>query len=153
MFVGTKDFPRSLQLDNYSCGARSVYSILNHFGRNQTYSWVKEKTQLTSDGCNVADLVAALRGGGLRVGYRGGYMSFKELVKIFKKGGVALIHVDGDHFIVAHGYDGKRVWVADPSFFRCPTASLPSRKFRRRWCNWGLAVFPPRSGATLRRAA
>jgi hypothetical protein len=32
MFIGTRSFPRSLQLDDYSCGSRAVYSVMRHFG-------------------------------------------------------------------------------------------------------------------------
>jgi ABC-type bacteriocin/lantibiotic exporter with double-glycine peptidase domain len=151
-FIGTKDFPRSIQLDNYSCGARSVYVLLEHFDRPRTYAWVKKATRLTSDGVYVKYLISSLRSQGIRVGYRGETMSFGQLKDTLQKGGVVLAHVDSDHFIVVHGYDGKRVWIADPSAFRCIGRTETKKTFRWRWGNWGLAIFPPKNPLVQRAA-
>ena len=143
MFVGTCDFPRYLQMDQYSCGARSVYAICRHWGVSKSYGDVKEELGCTEDGVNVQPMVQFLRAQGFRVGYRP-TMYMKDLKKTFEKGGVALIHVDGDHFVVVHGMSNKYIAIADPSFYRCPTRTISKKKFRRRWGYWGLAVFPPR---------
>ena len=49
MFVGTRDFRRSLQLDNFSCGARSVYAVLQHFDAAMPYAQVIRKLKTHPD--------------------------------------------------------------------------------------------------------
>lgn len=149
MFIGTKSFPRSLQLDDYSCGSRSVYAVTRHFGVLRSHRVLKEELSTNPDtGTAVRQMVRVLRRHGLRVGYRPN-LSWYELVKALKVGAVVIVHLDGDHLGTVFGADDRHVHVADPSFVRCFGRKQARRKFLRRWSRWGLVV--RRSGSTAPR--
>lgn len=153
--IGTKHFTRSLQLDDYSCGARSVYMILRHMGIYRPYTLVKHQLGTEPEhGTCVEPMVRMFRKHGLRVGYRP-QMTMKDLRYAFERSAVALIHLDGDHIGVVHGMDEAWVYIADPSFTRCPGRRISIKKFRKRWTNWGMIVYPPKSvaPAELRQVA
>jgi hypothetical protein len=45
-----KGIQRSLQLDNYSCGVQSVYSILKYYGKTKSIKKVGEGPGMTKNG-------------------------------------------------------------------------------------------------------
>lgn len=140
MFIGTRSFPRSLQLDDYTCGSRAVYSVMRHFGVTRPYWLLKSQLGTTPDkGTTVSSMMSVLRRSGLRVGYRPN-LGWRELVQALKLGAVAVVHLDGDHIGVAHGVDDKYVHLADPSIIRCPGRRQTRERFLARWTRWGLLV-------------
>jgi ABC-type bacteriocin/lantibiotic exporter with double-glycine peptidase domain len=145
MFIGIKTFPLSLQRDTYSCGSRAVYSVLFHFGIHRPHRLVKSQlaTNPTS-GTAVRQMIRVLRGCGLKVGYRP-YLSWRELAQSLRKGAVALVHLDGDHFAVAHGLDSTHVHLADPSIIRCAGRRQTRQRFLARWSRWGLLIWALRN--------
>ena len=146
MFVGTLDVERSFQLDNYSCGARSVYMITRFFGIDHSYAAVKAGVGCTTEGTNVRPMIDFFREVGLRVRPMPD-MGLRDMRKVFEQGGLVLAHVDGDHFIVVNGLSNKTVYLADPSPVRTFGRSIPKKKFQKRWGYWGIAVFPPKRAA------
>ena len=97
-------------------------------------------------------MIRLLRGRGFRVGYRP-EMSWRELVGALRAGGVAILHVDGDHFIVVHGVDGDEcVRLADPSLLRCLRRRTTRMRFLARWSRWGLLVSGSLAGSNRRLA-
>ena len=49
---------RSIQLDNYSCGAQCVYMILNYFNRDKTLNEIKESLNTTeTDGTDTKQIL------------------------------------------------------------------------------------------------
>jgi ABC-type bacteriocin/lantibiotic exporter with double-glycine peptidase domain len=140
--IGTTNFKRSLQRDSYSCGARSVFMILQHFGSTLKYSEVKEALGTDEEGTKVKAMIKCLRAHGLRVGHRPD-MSFKKLQKALANNAIVLVHLDGDHFGVVHGMSERRVYLADPSIARCVNGSIYTRGFKKRWTDWGLVVTKP----------
>lgn len=149
MFVGTKSFPRSLQLDDYSCGSRAVYSVMRHFSVTRPHWLLKSQLGTKPDtGTTVHQMIRVLRRHGLRVGYRPN-LGWRELVQALRVEAVVIVHLDGEHLAVAHALDHRKVWLADPSLLRCPGRTQTRRKFLSRWTRWGLVV--RRSGATAPR--
>lgn len=143
MFHGTRDFKRSIQLDDYSCGSRSAYMILRHFGHRMPHAWVKYVLGTNEkSGTNKKPLRALFRRKGLSARIQRD-MGFKDLRKALGRGAVVLVDVDGDHYAVVHGVGDKYVHIADPSFIRCPKRRLSHKRFRKRWQGWGLVVAPP----------
>lgn len=150
MFIGTKSFTRSLQLDNFSCGARSIYSVLRHFGVHRPYGVLKaDLGTRPASGTAVHAMIRVLRVNGLRVGYRPRW-SWRSLMKALSVHAVVIVHLDGDHLGVVHGADDQRIYLADPSIIRCPGRSQPRQKFLSRWTRWGLVVRRS-TGAASRR--
>jgi len=132
---------RSIQLDDYSCGVHSVSMVTRYFGDKTPFRKLKEELGCTENGTCVHPMIKALRRRGLRVqhNYR---MRFRELQVALKKNRLLIVHLDGDHLGVAHGYDDKYVYLADPSIVRLLGGRMTHQAFRERWTNWGLVVWP-----------
>ena len=139
--IGVRVFPRSLQRDSFSCGTRSVFVVLQYFNRQLPYEEVFLKLKTDHNGTNVKPILNLFRKLGLKTGRRS-HMTFKQLRKVLKYGGVAILDVDGDHFIVCHGVDlkEKRVYVADPAITRTFGSSISIKKLKKRWDRSGIVV-------------
>jgi ABC-type bacteriocin/lantibiotic exporter with double-glycine peptidase domain len=136
MLAGATHFRRSLQLDFYSCGARSVFAVLRHFDRALPYPAVKKRLGTSwSHGTSVLPMVKLMRARGLRVGHRP-LMSWRELIRALKRNAAVLVHLDGDHLAVVHGADAQRVYLADPALTRCLWRSQPSSRGGRGGGSW-----------------
>jgi ABC-type bacteriocin/lantibiotic exporter with double-glycine peptidase domain len=140
MFIGIKTFPRIFQLDDWSCGSRSIQATLKFFGIHRPHWFLTAQLKTSPDaGTAVHQMVRVLRRHGLRVGYRPN-LSWRELVQALKVGAVAVVHLDGDHIAVAHAVTEHHVLLADPSILRCPGRRQTRRRFLERWTRWGLLV-------------
>lgn len=143
MFVGIPAalFSRSVQLDSYSCGSRCVFMVLVHFRIAISHAEVKALLGTNPErGTAVVPMMRVLRKyGGLRVGYRPNLL-WRELEQALRKGAIALISVDGDHFAICHGVGARVVHVADPSVLRCPGRRIAQAKFLQRFGRCGLLV-------------
>lgn len=140
---GTVVFPREIQLDDYSCGARSVYAISRHFKMRVSYREVKRVVGTTEEGTEEAPIVAFFRSHGLRVGVRP-RLRLEELRRVLEARAVVLISLDGDHYGVVHAMSDALVWVADPSVLRQQLPFLTKARFKKRWGREGVIVYPPR---------
>lgn len=139
--LGTPNFKRSIQTDDYTCGPRSAYMIAQHHGIDVSFKEVKRLLKTTEEGTNVKPLLEFFRKRGLRTRYQP-TMSFKELKYWLGEGGVVLVHVDGDHLAVVHAVSKEYVYMADPSIIRMPGRRITKEIFKRRWTNWGVVVRP-----------
>jgi ABC-type bacteriocin/lantibiotic exporter with double-glycine peptidase domain len=145
MFIGTRSFSRSLQLDDYSCGSRAIYSVMRHFGVTRPHWLLKSQLNTSPDaGTAVHRMIRVLRRHRLKVGYRPN-LNWRGLVQALKADVVVIVHLDGDHIAVAHAVTEHHVLLADPSVLRCPGRRQTRRRFLERWSRWGLIV--ARAGA------
>jgi ABC-type bacteriocin/lantibiotic exporter with double-glycine peptidase domain len=139
MFIGTKSFPRSLQLlDEFSCGSRAIYSVMGHFGvSSRPHRFVIAELRTSPD--TGTAVIRALRQHGLLVRYRP-VLNWRPMVHALKAGAVAIVHVDQDHFVVVHGVDDRHVHLSDSSLIRCPGRTQSKVTFLAQWTRWGLLV-------------
>ena len=137
--TGAGAFRRSIQLNGYSCGARSVFMIARHYGIRCTYREVVTQLQLTKEGTRVKRILQFFQQHTLRV-YRSSKMTLKELEKHLQQQAIILVHVDGDHFAVVYGMDDHFVYMADPSIIRLFGRRITRERFKQRWTNWGVVV-------------
>jgi len=63
--VTLPDFPRSIQLDNYSCGAKAVFCILQFYNKQCAPESVEEQLHTDADGTAVIDIKRVLNRYGL----------------------------------------------------------------------------------------
>jgi ABC-type bacteriocin/lantibiotic exporter with double-glycine peptidase domain len=107
---------RSVQLDSYSCGAQSVYMILNYYDKDKTLNEIKESLNTTeSDGTDTKQILNYLMKNGLdvQVNDNGTISSIQAAIG---NGYPALITVDdGDHWVVVYGYSNDGIFVVDSS--------------------------------------
>jgi ABC-type bacteriocin/lantibiotic exporter with double-glycine peptidase domain len=138
--VGRVDFRRSLQTDDYSCGARAVFMISNHFGLGVSYQKVKTAVRTTAgDGTPVVPMIRFLRERGLKVNHCPS-MNVRSLRRALQRDAVVLVHLDGDHFGVVHAMSLEYVYLADPSIFRQRGPRISKVAFAGRWSRWGITV-------------
>jgi ABC-type bacteriocin/lantibiotic exporter with double-glycine peptidase domain len=139
--VGHPEFARVVQPDWFTCGARSTFMVMKHFGSRRGYERVERDLQTTTDGTYETHVIRVLRESGLRAGRRRG-MKMADLERLLARGGVLIADVDdGGHYMVVHGLDRQSVRVADPSFLSLRRVSRA--RFRKRWDGSGVAVTPP----------
>ena len=138
--LGTADFKRSFQLDDYSCGPRSAYMIVRHFGIWWApYLKVKKDLKTTEDGVTVRPILQFFRKHKLKTRYMP-TMYFRDLKAALSRDAVVMVHVDGDHLAVVHGVTDSHVYLADPSVMRTLGRRITKETFFRRWSRWGITV-------------
>ena len=107
---------RSVQLDNNSCGAQSVYMILSYYNRDKTLNEIKESLNTTeTDGTDTKQILNYLISNGLEVHIndKGAISSIQAAIG---DGFPVLITVDdGDHWAVVYGYSNDGIFVLDSS--------------------------------------
>lgn len=138
--VPVKEFKRAIQLDGWSCGAVSAYMIALHYGKNVTYAQVVKAVKSNEEqGTLVKPLIRGLRKFGLTVRYLP-KMNIRQLKDALSTNKIVLVHLDGNHYGVVHGFDDKGFFIADPSVRRCPMRTITREEYAKRWTNWGLVV-------------
>ena len=138
--IGTGLFPRSLQKDDYSCGARAVYMIAKYFRLPHRYKEVKKAVGTTEDsGTSVKPMIRFFREHQLKTNHQP-QMRFRDLRRALKNGAVVLVYLDGDHYGVVHAVTSEFVYLADPSLVRQLGRRTSKRVFKKRWKNWGITV-------------
>lgn len=138
--------PRSIQWDQYSCGARSTWSVMRYFKPRQTppvetliYELILRRGNNYTD---EDDIVEYLRSQGLRA-KRPTSLSIKDVQKALFRGGLVIGDFDDfEHYAVVHGMSDERVYIADSSLVRCPGRSHTWKKFKKRFSERGIRVFP-----------
>lgn len=142
-FVGVPvhQVPRSVQLDDYSCVAHAVRSVLAHVGvpvpRTRHLKYLLGTNEDT--GTDDAAVITYLRMRGVRA-YAEPSLPVKKLRELLARGHLVLCDVDGDHVALVHGMDRNDVHLADPSVVRCPGRSQPLTDFRERFGRSGIVV-------------
>jgi len=144
--VTLPNFPRSIQLDEYSCGAKSVYCILQYYRKLCTPGSVERLLQTDSDGTDVSDIKRVLKRHGLKCrtlrkpGLRDLRAAIDNDCPIF----VSLY--DGEHYSVVYGYSSGHIFVMNPSLdfteegvgsLKC---AVSKDQFRHMWDRWGIEI-------------
>lgn len=116
-------FPRSIQQDTYSCGAKSIYSILRYFDANAFLKQVLKRFQLSYRiirKSKIHHLAASIHNGN------------PVLISVF----------DDAHYAVVYGYPQSYIFVMNPSMGGMGSVWCAVRKdkFRKIWDHWGLIV-------------
>lgn len=133
-------FPRTLQLDDFSCGAQCAYMVLKYYGKARSINHVTKKLGTTVDGTSTNQLRTLLRARGLKV-VSVDPCSPARLRKAIHSGSPAIVCVDDlEHFAVVYGFDGDDMLVADPALNRSVMCWHSSSRFRERWDRTALIV-------------
>jgi ABC-type bacteriocin/lantibiotic exporter with double-glycine peptidase domain len=139
------DFPRSIQLDDYSCGAKVVYCILQYYDKQCTLDSVERLLKTDEDGTSVSDIKRVLNRYGLvcRTLRKPGLRDLKAAIDDDCPVLVSLY--DGSHYAVIYGYSSSHIFVSNPSLnvltgygsIRC---AIPNAEFRKVWDKWAVVL-------------
>ena len=139
------NFPRALQLDSYSCGAKSVYCILQYFDRQCTLESVEEQLHTDENGTDVSDIKRVLKRYGLafQILRKPGLRDLKAAID--DDCPVLISLCNGSHYSVVYGYSDSHIFVSNPSLniltgFGSIRCAIPNAEFRRVWDRWGIVV-------------
>jgi predicted double-glycine peptidase len=142
--VTLPDFPRSIQLDDYSCGAKAVYCILQYFNKQCTPESIEKELHTDSDGTSVSDIKRVLKRHGLK--YRTlRKPGLRDLKTAINDGHPVLITLyDFEHYAVVYGYSSSHIFVSNPSLnilgygsIRC---AISNAEFRKIWDRWAVIL-------------
>jgi len=135
------NFPRSIQLNEYSCGAKSVYCILQYFGIRCTPESVERLLRTDEDGTDVSDIKRVFKR------YHLNCRTLRDLKTAIDDDCPILVSLyDSEHYAVVYGYSSGHIFVMNPSldFTEEGVGSLKcavrNDQFRRIWDRWAVVV-------------
>jgi HlyB family type I secretion system ABC transporter len=103
-------FPHVYQIDEMDCGAACLAMICRHFGRAVSLARIRQVVFTASDGTSLKGIVRGAQELGLAA--RSVKASPSKLAQMPLP---AIIHSDGNHWVVLYHVDRKHVWVANPN--------------------------------------
>ena len=116
------------QIDEMDCGAASLGMICRHFGRKVSLARIRQLCHTATDGTSLKALVRAATELGLAA--RALKVSVRNLPMMPLP---AIVHWEGDHWIVLYDVDPEFVRVADPAL---GLRKLPRREFEAKWTGY-----------------
>jgi ABC-type bacteriocin/lantibiotic exporter with double-glycine peptidase domain len=135
------DFPRFMQLDNYSCSVATTRSVLMYYGMDlleHELRWLLEVDPKKGADEKAIAKVLRLRGRRPRMKHN---MTLKGLRMQIDAGKPVIVCLDDSaHWAVVYGYSRTGFYVMDPSPKCLLKTHFSTKAFRRRWDRWGMLV-------------
>jgi ATP-binding cassette subfamily B protein len=116
------------QIDEMDCGAASLGMICRHFGRKVSLARIRQLCHTATDGTSLKALVRAATELGLAA--RALKVSLRNLPMMPLP---AIVHWEGNHWIVLYDVDPEFVRVADPAL---GLRKLLRREFEAKWTGY-----------------
>jgi HlyB family type I secretion system ABC transporter len=116
------------QIDEMDCGAASLGMICRHFGRKVSLARIRQLCHTATDGTSLKALCRAATELGLAA--RALKISLRNLPLMPLP---AIVHWEGNHWIVLYDVDADFVRVADPAL---SLRKLPRREFETKWSGY-----------------
>ncbi|HEY4281842.1 MAG TPA: peptidase domain-containing ABC transporter [Chthoniobacterales bacterium] len=116
------------QIDEMDCGAASLGMICRHFGRNVSLARIRQLCHTATDGTSLKALCRAATELGLAA--RALKISLRNLSTMPLP---AIVHWEGNHWIVLYDVDEQFVRVADPAL---GLLKIPRREFESKWTGY-----------------
>src|SRR5437762_3776165 len=123
-----RKFEHIQQIDEMDCGAASVGMICRHFGRKVSLARIRQLCHTATDGTSLKALCRAATELGLAA--RALKVSLRNLPKMPLP---AIVHWEGNHWMVLYDVDEQFVRVADPA---AGLRKLPRREFEAKWTGY-----------------
>lgn len=103
-------FPVEYQLDSLDCGPASLKMIAKYFGRYYSLQSLRDRCGITKEGVSLLDLSTGAESIGLHtLALRCTIEELHDKIPL-----PAIIHWQGNHFVVVYNIDRKHIWVSDP---------------------------------------
>ena len=127
-------FPFVSQIDEMDCGAAALSMICRHFGKKISLAHIRQISHTAWDGTSLKGICSAAEELGLAA--RAFKVSSSNLNRLPLP---AIIHYEGNHWIVLFASKRSRMRVADPAV---GIRSIPRDEFLERWSGYA-AIFEP----------
>src|SRR5213083_3233734 len=123
-----RKFEHITQIDEMDCGAASLGMICRHFGRKVSLARIRQLCHTATDGTSLKALSRTATELGLAA--RALKISIRNLSLMPLP---AIVHWEGNHWIVLYDVDKQFVRVADPAV---GLRKLPRREFEAKWTGY-----------------
>jgi ATP-binding cassette subfamily B protein len=123
-----RGIPHVQQIDEMDCGAASLAMICRHFGRNVSLSHIRELCHTSLDGTSLKGLCHAATEMGLAA--RASKISFRDLPNMPLP---AIVHWEGNHWMVLYDMAGSHVRVEDPAR---GARKISRAEFEEKWSGY-----------------
>lgn len=123
-----RSIPFVRQVDEMDCGAACLAMICRHFGRSVSLARVRQLAHTGTDGTTLK----ALRSAGVALGLAARAVKVPKS-KLADMPVPAVVHWDGNHWVVLLDVDKRHVLVADPAL---GIRKLPRDEFDDRWTGY-----------------
>ena len=136
-------FERSIQLDDFSCGAQVTHAILRYFGRARSTSRTTRLLGTDDDGTSWTAMRRLFLARGLTAKARRDARK-RDIKTAIDAGAPVVVSVDDEeHWACVFGYGKHHVYLADPSLPRSLRVLVPWSTFMARWDRWAGVVSAP----------
>jgi len=127
-----------LQYEAVECGAASLKTILNYFGKVVELSELREECGITRDGSNALKVLKAAERYGLRCS------AFKKSAEEVRQTGQypCVLFWGFAHFLVLEGFEGDYAYLSDPAQGRI---RVPMKEFKEDFTGVGIEMVPTNS--------
>lgn len=127
-------FSHLYQLDEMDCGAACLAMVCRHFGRRVSISRIREAVHTASDGTSLAGITRGAETLGLAArSVRASKTRVAELPL------PAIVHWEGNHWVVLYGVRDGHVRVADPAL---GLRRIPRGEFTDKWSGYASLLTP-----------
>jgi HlyB family type I secretion system ABC transporter len=116
------------QIDETDCGAASLAIVCRHFGRAVSLARIRQLVHTSLDGTSLRALCSAARELGLAA--RSVKVSIRELASLPLP---AIVHWEGNHWLVLYDVGKQRVRVADPAI---GLRRIGRAEFEQKWTGY-----------------
>ncbi|MBV9008621.1 MAG: peptidase domain-containing ABC transporter [Verrucomicrobia bacterium] len=123
-----RKFEHIQQIDEMDCGAASLGMICRHFGRKVSLAKIRQLCHTATDGTSLKALVRAANELGLAA--RALKVSLRNLSVMPLP---AIIHWEGNHWMVLYDVQRESVRVADPAM---GLRKIPRKEFEQKWSGY-----------------
>lgn len=123
-----RKFEHIQQIDEMDCGAASVGMICRHFGRKVSLARIRQLCHTATDGTSLKALCRASVELGLAA--RALKVSLRNLPLMPLP---AIVHWEGNHWMVLYDVDETHVRVADPAI---GLRKIPRKEFEQKWSGY-----------------
>jgi HlyB family type I secretion system ABC transporter len=123
-----RSIPLVKQMDETDCGAASLSMVCRHFGRDVSLSLIRRLCHVSQDGSSLKAICHAATELGLAA--RSVKASLRNLAVMPLP---AIVHWEGNHWVVLFDVGPTHVWVADPAR---SLRRIPLREFEEKWSGY-----------------
>jgi ABC-type bacteriocin/lantibiotic exporter with double-glycine peptidase domain/CRP-like cAMP-binding protein len=120
--------PHVYQLDERDCGAACLAMVTRYFGKDVSLPWIRELVHTSTDGTSLLGIARGAEELGLSV--RTVRASKSKLDRLPLP---AVVHWDGNHWVVLYDVDGRNVRVGDPAR---GVRKISRQEFDEKWTGY-----------------
>ena len=125
-------FPHVWQVDEMDCGAACLAMVCKHYGRSVSLAHIRKLVHTSTDGTSLAGIANGAADLGLAV--RSVKASKARLAEMPLP---AIVHFDGNHWVVLHDVTDGKVRLADPAL---GLVRLDREEFLEKWTGYAALI-------------